>query len=424
VILRFCLYSIFKNLRFADPFLLLFLLHIDSSYTAIGLLLGFGAITTAILEVPSGVLADHWGRVRSVAACFLAYAVSFGIFPEAANSDGTTRTIWLYAAVACFSVGEALRTGGHKAIMLDWLDSDGREHSTTRIIGMTRAWSKYTTGFAALAGGLILYLTTDYSWLFYMSAVAAVGGFVLMLTYPGDLEGERTRRRRAERNRSKLQDTAPTEREGFVARFRDSVSNQGFSQLFVESVAFESQAKIMLKYYLQPWLKIALESSGMAILGVGALSVGVYELIRNAIGGFGALLSERLERLIGGTGRALRVAYLGALSISVALVVCLWQGWFLAGLVLMIAVSVLQNARRPVFLHAFNEVMDKDSRATTLSIESQARSLVTAALLPATGWLADQYGLIAVFVTISCVLAVGLVLGKALQRQTQPVGPA
>lgn len=110
--------------------------------------------------------------------------------------------------------------------------------------------------------------------------------------------------------------------------------------------------------------------------------------------------------------------------ISLVLILCLWVDWLVIGLILMLGLTVLQNGRRPIFVSAFNEVMDKSARATTLSIESQARSVVTAVLLPITGWLADQFGLIAVCLALTGVLLSGLVMGRMCQPtpQSTPTG--
>ncbi len=403
MIVRFCLYSVVKNLRFADPFLVLFLLHLDLSFTEIGLLLGFGSLLTGLLEIPSGFLADRWGRVRSVAACFLCYAVSFSLFPFAAAAPEARRQVWLYAPVAAFGIAEALRTGGHKAIMLDWLDSRGEGSRTTQVIGMTRAFSKYSAAASALAGGVILFLTRDYDGLFYASAVASVGGFVLMCTYPRDLEGEQRRHARSHAggpgaaSRQTLR-----ERLGAIGRA------PGFSFLFARSVMFESQARLMFKYYLQPLLKLTLQGWGFAVVGSGALWVGGYDFARGVLGGLGAQTSARAQRLFGGVERSLRAAFIGGFLLSVGLAVFVWRGWMTAGLVLLVALTVLQNLRRPVFLNAFNLVMDGPQRATTLSIESQARSLVTAVMMPLAGWLIDGLGMAAALGMTSVVFAVGM----------------
>ena len=64
-----------------------------------------------------------------------------------------------------------------------------------------------------------------------------------------------------------------------------------------------------------------------------------------------------------------------------------------------------QNARRPIFVSLFNDVMDKPQRATTLSIESQVRGGAVALLAPATGYIADSFGLPWAFLAISFLLA-------------------
>ena len=52
MLLRFCLYSVLKNLRFADPFLVLFLLDLEYSFAQIGLLLGLERLLTGLLGLP------------------------------------------------------------------------------------------------------------------------------------------------------------------------------------------------------------------------------------------------------------------------------------------------------------------------------------------------------------------------------------
>jgi len=401
VIVRFCLYSILKNLRFADPFVLLFLLDLGSSYTQIGMLFGFGAFVTAVLEVPSGVLADRWGRISSVAACFVFYAVTFALFPAASSVTGSVRTGVLYGAATTFAIGEALRTGGHKSIMLDWLDSAGESHRATAVIGLARAFSKYTAALSALVGGLVLFATRDYRWLFYGSAAAALGGVVLMRSYPKELEGEH--RRDATHGRD-----GPHGRGVGWRRLTRIAAAPGFASLFIQSVMFESQSELMLKYYLQPLLKETLRAGGMAVVGVGAVWIGLYEFIRGGLGGTGAVVSARLERRAGGSDAALRYAYRGCLLISLAVALCAWAGWLVAGLVLLVLLTVLQNARRPIFVSAFNQVMHKPQRATTLSLENQARSLSNAVWLPVAGWAADRWGLAVMFALTAGVLTLGL----------------
>jgi MFS family permease len=399
MLVRFCLYSVLKNLRFADPFLFLFLLDLDYSYATIGMLLGFERLVLALLEIPSGVLADYWGRRRSVAACFLFYAASFTVFPFAAEQAEPARLAWLYAAAALFGLGEAFRTGGHKAIMLDWLDSRGESHRATHVIAVTRSFSKGSAAAAAVAGGGMIWLTERYDAAFLLSAAAAGAGFVLMLTYPRHLEGEHARAGVGRKGGEPLR---------LLPRFGRLAAAAGVLPLFLQSVVFESQSRMLLKYYLQPFLREGLEARGLAILGAGALWVGINELLREGAGGVAARMAPGYEARSRGPHRALQRAYAAMVVLSLAMGLCQLRGWLLAGLLVLLLATMLQNLRRPVFVGAFNRVMDKPHRATTLSIESQSRSMLAAALLPITGWTADRWGLDAVFPVITAVLLLGL----------------
>jgi len=61
---KFSAYGFLKNLRFFDPFLLLFFREMGMSFFQIGILFSVREIARAVMEIPSGVLADWFGRKR------------------------------------------------------------------------------------------------------------------------------------------------------------------------------------------------------------------------------------------------------------------------------------------------------------------------------------------------------------------------
>ena len=67
---KFCAYGFLKNLRFFDAFLLLFFLENGISFSQIGILYAVREITINVLEIPSGIVADTYGRKNSPARCF------------------------------------------------------------------------------------------------------------------------------------------------------------------------------------------------------------------------------------------------------------------------------------------------------------------------------------------------------------------
>jgi len=409
MIFRFYLYSFFKNLRFADPFLVLYFLDLGLSYSIIGLMLGLQHLATVLLEFPSGILADGWGRCRVTSLCFVFYCLSFTGFSLTGIWPAIPLASWLIGCLILFALGEALRTGSHKAIMLDYLDSIGQADRVTWLIGRTRAVSKYTSATAAISGGLILSWSREYAVLFALSAAAALGGCLLMLTYPRELEGDAWRAR---------QPSAETTKPVRVGSLRLMWQHPEFWPLFLQSVIFESQLKVVLKYFTQPFLKNGLALLGIAIIApasatgverLGAFGVGLNEFVRDTLGGYGARVSSEFERNFRSSIAALNRIYVLAIAGILGLAACsLSLKWgLIPGLLLLSFLTILQNLRRPIFVSSLNSRMEKAQRASVLSFESVCRAITIACLLPLFGRAVDLFGLAAVWAIACGILVLG-----------------
>jgi len=134
MLLRFSLYGFLKNQRYFEPFLILVFLEKGLSFFMIGLLIAFREVMINLFEVPSGLVADLYGRRRAMITSFAAYVVSFVVFAL------SQRLAPLFLAMLFFAIGEAFRTGTHKAMIFAWLRQQGREHERTRVYGYTRSW--------------------------------------------------------------------------------------------------------------------------------------------------------------------------------------------------------------------------------------------------------------------------------------------
>jgi len=111
MIKRFSLYGFLKNQRYFGPFIILFFLQNGLSFTQIGFLVAFRELFINLMEMPSGAVADLFGRRRSMILSFTAYIISFAIF-------GLSGVYWhFFIAMFFFAVGEAFRTGTHKAMI-------------------------------------------------------------------------------------------------------------------------------------------------------------------------------------------------------------------------------------------------------------------------------------------------------------------
>ena len=412
---RFCGYTTLRNLRFFEPFFVLYLLMgLGLPYVAIGGLLAYEKVLVGLLEGPLGVAADRWGRRRGVIAMFLVTGAAFAVYGVAASSGYPLA--WLWVGQTLYGVGESLRTGTHKAIMLDWLDSRGMGDRSTSVIGLTRVFSKTSAGVAALVGGVLVWQSGSFVPLFWAAVVPCVIGAALVWSYPRELEGEWTRASRSARaERGAASDGAQgrgasaVEAEGWWSRFRRVLSGPGLLGLVAASVLFETQIKLAM-VYLQPYLARGVNEHDLAVVGgLGALAIGGYYLLQGVAAGASSSLGRVLERRLGGRERSLRVVYGVAVGCFVLIAVSLWAGVLWPGIAGLLALACLQNARRPIFVSRLNAVMDPFQRSTTLSVESQARSWLYAGLAVGTGALADHSGLAAVFTLLAALIGLGLI---------------
>jgi len=410
MIRRFCAYTTLRNLRPFEPFFVLYLLEgLQLSYAAVGGVLAFERVLTGLLEVPFAALTDRFGRRRGLIAMFLSNACAFAIF--AASIWAEERLLVVLLGQLVFGVGEALRTGTHKAIMLDWLDGRGEIDRATAVVGLTRVFSKSSGGLAALIGGALVYATRGFASLFWLSAGASLAGALLVSTYPQALEGEWTRDERSE------QATPPS----LLSRILSLRSLPGLLALASGSVLFEAQIKLGLAY-LQPYLAQSAEALGLGVVGsLGALGIGIYYLVQGLAAGASSSLSAPAVRSLGGRGPALRLIHALAWASLTIAALSLWCDQLWPGLVAMLFLACLQNLRRPIFVAELNALTDPYLRATTLSLESQARSWLFAGLAVGTGLLADAWGLPLVFGLLATLMACSL---AALSRARSSQGRA
>ncbi|MFC1898596.1 MFS transporter, partial [Candidatus Cloacimonadota bacterium] len=77
---KFSAYGFLKNLRFFDAFLFLFFLQQGFTFLEIGTLISIREVSILILEIPTGVVADSYGRRNSMIFSFISYIISFVIF--------------------------------------------------------------------------------------------------------------------------------------------------------------------------------------------------------------------------------------------------------------------------------------------------------------------------------------------------------
>ncbi len=146
---KFCFYGFFKNLKFFEPFLMLFFLDKGISFLQIGTLYAIREISINIIEIPSGIFADILGRKKTMITSFIAYIASFIVFYFSQNY------VWLVIAMVFFSFGDAMRTGTHKAMIFDYLEINSWMSEKVTYYGHTRSWSQIGSAISSIIAAII-----------------------------------------------------------------------------------------------------------------------------------------------------------------------------------------------------------------------------------------------------------------------------
>ncbi|MEM1451197.1 MAG: MFS transporter [Planctomycetota bacterium] len=380
MITRFCLYGFLKNLRLFDAFLLLALRDRGLDFASIGALIAVRRIALNVLEVPSGALADGYGRRRCMVASMSAYVVAY---PVLGLADGWW---WLAAGMALMGLGDAFRSGTHKALIYAWLRREGRESERTVVYGRTRSWSKLGSAGSALLGGAVLVAGLDYRYVFLASTVPAALNLANVATYPASLDEDRPR------HGSSIRRSWAHLRGGLV-RLREDARLRG---LVFQGAAVEG-AHSVTKDYLQPLLQVlALSMVAPGVLGLGlndtqrtGLVVGVVTAVLFVASSRASRNAWRVERRLGSADRAARglAGLLGAVGVALGLL--LWADQAVPAVVAFVLVTVVADAWRPIHVGRFDDLDAPEQAATLLSLESQARAASAAVLAVLVGAAVD-----------------------------------
>jgi len=388
---RFSLYGFLKNQQYYDYFILLAFRQMGLSYFTIGILIAFREVMINIMEIPTGGIADLCGRRRSMIFSFIAYIISFSVFGFAGTAaaggglPGGVLIPLLMAAMVFFAVGEAFRTGTHKALIFGWLRLNGRESERTRVYGYTRSWSKIGSALSVAIACVIVYISSDFITVFFYAIIPYLLNIINFLGYPEEIDCEITENVSFSRVIGHLRETLAL-----------SLRQASLRRLLLESMGFEGFFKAA-KDYLQPILMTAaLPLAGMMFAGLGLsdeqksiVLIGPVFFVLFLVSAAASRNAYRLVSAPGGedqTSRLLWGVSVGVFSILMPAIYFQVHWTMIAGFVVL---YTIQNLWRPVLISRFDAHSDESKGATVLSIESQAKSLSTMVIAPLLGLAVD-----------------------------------
>ncbi len=378
MIKRFCLYGFLKNQKYYEPFLIIAFLHYGMNFAAIGSLIAFREVMVNLLEIPSGAAADIFGRRRSMIASFAAYII-FLILMACGHR------LWLlFAAMFFYAIGDAFRTGTHKAIIFSWLEHEGRGDEKTKIYGLTRSWSKLGSAVSIpIAVTVVFFSKPDsYSLIFLLSIIPYLINIINFIKYPGYLDGSK------DQPRSLLNVARVT-----WQTLRYIATHIPLRRLMIHSMSFEGLFKVSGSY-LQPFIKVMV--TGMPILLFCsnqqriAIMVGAVYFALHLLSSFASRRADSFVKFNGGSVATAKLLWSMYVLSFIMIIFGVVAGFNSLIILAFILLAVVQNLWRPMLVSRCAAVAEKESLATVLSVESQIKAIFTALGAPLLGMWVDS----------------------------------
>ena len=392
-IFKFGLYGFLKNLRFFEPFFIVFLRQSGLEYLQIGLLYSIREIIIYIFEVPSGVIADRYGKKTELIICFMFYIVSFIIF-------FLGRDFYMYIiAMVFYGLGEAFRSGTHKAMIMTYLDRNEIKESKSQVYGKTRSYSLIGSTVSSLAAIGLYFYFSSIAWLFIIAIVPYVLDMMLIMSYPKYL--------------NEKQDSSFSFK-GFIQENINSVKyvfkDRKILKLLIGSSSYNAGFK-SVKDYIQPLIEAitlsvilfaALSSEENTVIYIGVIYAFIY-----LISSFASLNAHRFSNRFS-KDKVIGIMWL--LSGVSFLVLSIYTNNLFILVFVFLSIYVFLNIRKPIVIEKIGDATTDNKRASVLSVESQFTSLLIALFAPVLGFIADVHSIAIMLFFVGCTMSIIFIL--------------
>ena len=313
------------------------------------------SVAAVALEVPSGYLADVWGRKRCiVAGCVL----FFGGY--LCYSLTSTFAAFLVAEIL-LGIGQTMINGADSALLYDTTVHHGRENLYLRYEGRITMIGNFAEAVAGIFGGLLAVYSLRYP--FYAQAVVAFVGIPAAMAL----------REYAPAN--KVQ--SPWEEILRILKYSLITNKKLCCNIMYSGII--GAATLTMAWFVQPVL-MQLETP--------TEWYGIIWTVLNLTVGVAALYSDHVEQLFGMTKMNILI-----LIVIAGGYVALAYNLTYAGLGILFLFYIFRGFATPILKGYINQMTFSEMRATVLSIRNFVIRLMFAAIAPFIGWLNDMYSL-------------------------------
>jgi MFS family permease len=391
--------SFVGSFGFTDGIWVLLMAARGFTLAEIGIAEGVFHAVSLICEVPSGMMADIYGRRRTLIFSYLTFAIS------CLTMVASDSFILICIAMGLNALGYNLSSGTTESMIYDSLLEVGREKTYIKVSSSFYAISDVTAAVCKLLSGFALrlgYMLCYGMGIFTALGAAAIASRLREATPPG--------RNDETKMKFRLSDVP----KNIAGKAKESVmfiKGCPISLLYMLASAAISASAVMTSFLIQEHF-VENGADGKLVLGILLFIIAMGSAVGAKLAPLAAKLPHKLAAPISG------------ILCAAGLCICSVPNPYLAALGGFISL-VADSSFATITDMRLNDMFPSSDRATLVSVNSMSFSLVMVVLSPLYGCLCDMFGTSNSFFLCGIVLAAFTLLGtvflalKTLMRKSR-----
>lgn len=314
------------------------------------------SIAIVTMEVPSGWMADVWGRKKTLfigsvlgAAGFFVYSFSFGF--------------WAFAmAEIVLGAGHAFVSGADSAMLYDGLKASGKTDQYIKHEGRITSAGNFAEAFAGVIGGLLaaISLRTPFYFQFAVAAIAIPAAFTLKEPRVHSTEHIHSVKK-------------------LVLNIKTTLANNHNLRISILLSSLTGAATLTFAWLVQPYF---------IAIGLPVEMYGIFWTALNLTVGVSSVFAHKVEMLFGKKWSiALIILFLSFGYFLTGTVISMW------GIGFLFLFYLVRGIATPVLKNYINQYTQSEIRATIFSVRDFLIRIIFAVIGPLLGWITDNISL-------------------------------
>tara|TARA_B100001142_G_scaffold330178_1_gene396796 strand:+ start:6 stop:1175 length:1170 start_codon:yes stop_codon:yes gene_type:complete len=354
----------------AMPIIILFFQENGFSLTQIMTLQAIYSFSVAIFEIPSGYIADIFGRKKTIVASTILSFIGYLVLSLCSGFFAFS------LAQILIGLSGSLMSGSNSALLYDTLLQTDNKELYTKVEGKNYAIGNFSEASAGILGGFLA-ATSIFLPIYVQTSI-------LFLSIPISLtliEPTVYKKNKIDRSISNIIS---------IVQFA-IIDNVRLRWLIIYS-SIMGVASLSMAWFAQPFFK----EIQIPIIYFGILWAGL-----NFSSGITSFNSYKIEKRY----KIHKILTVITIFMTMSFIL-LGINFNLLGLIFILLIYLLRGIITPIIRNAINEITTSEKRATVLSVRSFILRISFAICAPILGYITDNYSLTIAFYTLALIVGI------------------